>query len=55
VGHPRRYLPQMTHDHRNTGKTGGTKRDKSAIYPLRESLGLTPGNLSRHLTVLATA
>ena len=35
VGQKRQIQPLLTHDHENTGKTGGTKRDKVGGFAVR--------------------
>jgi DNA-binding MarR family transcriptional regulator len=55
-GHPTSVLDETVHQRHRLGILTITAEAKSAEFGyLREALGLTPGNLSRHLTVLEEA
>jgi len=54
--HPTRGLDETVHQRHRLGILTIAAEAKSAEFGyLREALGLTPGNLSRHLTVLEEA
>ena len=55
-GHPTNALDETVHQRHRLGILTITAEAKSADFGyLRDALGLTPGNLSRHLTVLEEA
>ncbi len=55
-GHPTNGLDETVHQRHRLGILTITAEAESADFGyLREALGLTPGNLSRHLTVLEEA
>jgi len=56
VGHPTNGLDETVHQRHRLGILTITAEAQSADFGyLRGALGLTPGNLSRHLTVLEEA
>jgi DNA-binding MarR family transcriptional regulator len=55
-GHPTNGLDETVHQRHRLGILTITAEAESADFGyLRDALGLTPGNLSRHLTVLEEA
>ena len=56
AGHPTNGLDETVHQRHRLGILTITAEAQSADFGyLRDALGLTPGNLSRHLTVLEEA
>jgi DNA-binding MarR family transcriptional regulator len=56
AGHPTAQIDETVHQRHRLGILTITAEAQRAEFGyLREALGLTPGNLSRHLSVLETA